>query len=398
MRREELFQPQLSPHLRYASLVVENELPLGTSTAESVEETPGKPPLASRRVLHCDMDCFYAAVHMRDDPSLRGKPVVIGGRPEGRGVVAAASYEARRFGIHSAMPSSRAQRLCPTILFIPPDFRRYAKESEKIFAIYRELTPLVQAVSIDEAYLDVTEHLGEHGSATAVAREIRRRVREERGLTVSVGVGPNRLIAKIASDFDKPDGLTVVPPGKVQAFLDPLPVRRLHGVGPATERALAELGVQTVAELREVPVETLTERFGKHGRVLFEFSRGIDERPVETHSERKSLGTESTYAVDLVGIDKMELELDKMAEEVAQGLERRGMAGCTVTLKVRYGDFTTITRSRTFPMPVYNQATIALCAKDLLHRTDAPSRPVRLLGVTASNLVHGLIEQLRLFE
>ena len=184
------------------------------------------------------MDCFYAAVHMRDDPSLRGKPVIIGGRPESRGVVAAASYEVRRYGVHSAMPSSRALRLCPEAVFIPPDFRRYSRESEKIFAIYREITPLVQAVSIDEAYLDVTDHLGEAGSATAVAREIRRRVREERGLTVSVGVGPNRLIAKIASDFHKPDGLTVVPPGKVQAFLDPLPVRRLHGVGPATEKAL----------------------------------------------------------------------------------------------------------------------------------------------------------------
>src|SRR3954447_9714478 len=234
------------------------------------------------------MDCFYAAVHMRDDPSLQGKPVIIGGRPESRGVVAAASYEVRSFGVHSAMPSSRARRLCPDAIFIPPDFRRYSKESEKIFAIYRELTPLVQAVSIDEAYLDVTDHLGEWGTATALAKEIRRRVREERGLTVSVGAGPNRLIAKIASDFDKPDGLTVVPPGKVQAFLDPLPVRRLHGMGPATERALAELGAQTVADLRGVALDVLSGRFGKHGRILFEFARGIDERPVETHQERKS--------------------------------------------------------------------------------------------------------------
>jgi DNA polymerase-4 len=344
------------------------------------------------------MDCFYAAVHMRDDPGLRGKPVVIGGRPEGRGVVAAASYEARHFGIHSAMPSSRALRLCPQVIFIPPDFRKYSRESEKIFAIYRELTPLVQAVSIDEAYLDVTDHLGGHGSATALAREIRRRVREERGLTVSVGVGPNRLIAKIASDFHKPDGLTVVPPGKVQAFLDPLPVRRLHGVGPATERALGEFGVQTVAELREVPLDVLSGRFGKYGRILFEFARGIDERPVETHQERKSLGTESTYAVDLVGLARMEEEIDKMAEEVAAGLERRSLAGCTVTLKVRYSDFTTVTRSRTFNIPVRDRTTIAGCAKDLLRKTDAASRPVRLIGVTASTLVHGLIEQLRLFE
>jgi DNA polymerase-4 len=344
------------------------------------------------------MDCFYAAVHMRDDPSLRGKPVVIGGRPESRGVVAAASYEVRKFGVHSAMPSSRAIRLCPEAIFIPPDFRRYSKESEKIFAIYREITPLVQAVSIDEAYLDVTDHLGEAGTATAVAKEIRRRVREERELTVSVGVGPNRLIAKIASDFNKPDGLTVVRPEKVQAFLDPLPVRRLHGVGPATERALAELKVHTVAELRAVPLEDLTDRFGKHGRTLYEFSRGIDDRPVETHQERKSLGTENTYAEDLTDLAGMEKEVDRMAEEVSNHLARSSFAACTITLKIRYDDFTTVTRSRTFPVPVWDRVTIALCARDLLSRTEAAARPVRLLGVTASNLVRERVAQLPLFE
>jgi DNA polymerase-4 len=344
------------------------------------------------------MDCFYAAVHMRDDPSLRGKPVVIGGRPESRGVVAAASYEIRRYGVHSAMPSSRARRLCPDAIFIPPDFRRYSKESEKIFAIYRELTPLVQAVSIDEAYLDVTDHLGEAGSATALAKEIRRRVREERGLTVSIGVGPNRLIAKIASDFDKPDGLTVVRPEKVQAFLDPLPVRRLHGVGPATERALAEMKVQTIADLRGVEIEDLIGRFGKHGRILHEFSRGIDDRPVETHSERKSLGTENTYAEDLTDLAAMLAEVDRMSTELAGSLARSGLAGCTLTLKVRYEDFTTVTRSRTFAAPVYDRTAIAACARDLLHRTEAPKRPVRLIGVTASNLVRERVEQLSLFE
>jgi DNA polymerase-4 len=358
----------------------------------------GTAPLEGRRVLHCDMDCFYAAVHMRDDPGLQGRPVVIGGRPEGRGVVAAASYEARKFGIHSAMPSSRAKRLCPDVVFIPPDFRRYSRESEKIFAIYREITPLVQAVSIDEAYLDVTGHLGEAGTATAVAREIRRRVREERGLTVSVGVGPNKLVAKIASDHQKPDGLTVVPPPKVQAFLDPLPVRRLHGVGPATERVLVEMGLQTVADLRAAAPEALVERFGnKHGLLLYEFSRGIDDRPVETHQERKSLGTENTYAVDLMGLPRMEEEVDRMAVEVADALAKRGLAGCTVTLKVRYSDFTTLTRSRTFTVPVWEAGTIAACSRDLLRKTEAPSRPVRLLGVTASNLVRERVEQLSLF-
>jgi DNA polymerase-4 len=312
-------------------------------------------------------------------------------------VVAAASYEVRRFGVHSAMPSSQARRLCPEAIFIPPDFRRYSRESEKIFAIYREITPLVQAVSIDEAYLDVTDHLGEAGSATAVAKEIRRRVREERELTVSIGVGPNRLIAKIASDFHKPDGLTVVRPEKVQAFLDPLPVRRLHGVGPATEKALAELEVRTVAELRAVPLETLSARFGKHGRLLFEFSRGIDDRPVEVHSERKSLGTENTYAEDLTALARMEEEVERMAAEVAAILARSGFAGCTITLKLRYSDFTTLTRSRTSDVPLYDAAVIAEIAKDLLRRTEAASRPVRLLGVTASNLVRERIAQLSLF-
>jgi DNA polymerase-4 len=345
------------------------------------------------------MDCFYAAVHMRDDPALAGKPVVIGGRPEARGVVAAASYEARRYGIHSAMPSSRARRLCAAIIFVPPDFRRYQRESQKIFAIYREFTPVVQEVSIDEAYLDVTDRVEPFGSATALAREIRRRVMAERGLTVSVGVGPNRLIAKIASDFQKPDGLTVVPPRRVQQFLDPLPVRRLHGVGPATERALGELGVETVADLRRQPLEQLTARFGRLGRTLFEFARGEDERPVETHRERKSLGTENTYGEDLRGGAAIEPELARLAAGLAAALAVRGLSCCTVTLKVRYSDFTTITRSRTVSAPVRDSAALSACALDLLRRgTEALRRPVRLLGVTASNLVQGDVAQLRLWS
>ncbi len=353
---------------------------------------------ADRRILHCDMDCFYAAVHMRDDPSLRGRPVAIGGRPEARGVVAAASYEARAYGIHSAMPSARAVRLCAELVFIPPDFRRYGRESEQIFAIYRQYTPLVQAVSIDEAYLDVTDHLGPAGSATAIAREIRRRVREERGLTVSVGVGPNRLVAKIASDFQKPDGLTVVPPGKVLDFLAPLPVRRLHGVGPATERALADLGVKTVEELRRLDRAALVARFGRHGEMLHDHARGIDDRPVVVERERKSLSSETTYPADLRGLAAVEPEVGKLAAEVAEGLKKRGLAGCTITLKLRYGDFTTITRSRTLDLPTCDPEAVAACARDLLAKTDAATRPVRLLGVGASNLVAGEVWQLGLFE
>lgn len=353
---------------------------------------------APRRILHCDMDCFYAAVHMRDDPSLRGLPVIIGGDPTGRGVVAAASYEVRRFGVHSAMPAAEARRRCPQAVFIRPDFPRYRRESDAIFAIFRELTPVVQAVSIDEAYLDVSDHFGAHGSATAVAREVRRRVREERGLTVSVGVGPNKLVAKIASDHGKPDGLVVVRPSQVEDFLAPLPVRRLHGVGPATERALGEVGIATVADLRRFSAEALAARFGRHGGVLHAFAHGVDRRPVETHSVRKSLGTENTYRHDLTRLAEMEEEVRRMAAEVCAALERREMTARTVTLKVRYGDFTTVTRSRTLAAPTADAATVAAHAADLLAHTEAPRRPVRLLGVTASNLDPSGVWQLPLFE
>ncbi len=348
-----------------------------------------------RRILHCDMDCFFAAVHMRDDPSLRGKPLVIGGDPGGRGVVAAANYEVRKFGVHSAMPASRAYRLCPHAIFLRPDFARYSRESEAIYGIYREYTPLIQTVSLDEAYLDVSDHLGRFETARALAQEIRRRVLAERGLTVSVGVGPNRLVAKIASDFRKPDGLTVVPPARVLDFLAPLPVRRLHGVGPATERALAELGITTVAELRERTREELGERFGRYGEVLYHHARGEDERPVETHHERKSLGQERTYQEDLADVPAMEAEIERLAERVAAGLARRELAARTVTLKVRYGDFTTVTRSHSLGHAVSAAAELAECARELLRATEAPSRPVRLLGVTTSRLIdrHGAVAE-----
>ncbi len=342
-----------------------------------------------RRILHCDMDCFYAAVHMRDDPTLQGRPVVIGGNPNGRGVVAAASYEARRFGIHSAMPAAQALRRCPRAVFIKPDFPRYRVESQAIFTIFRDFTPIVQPASLDEAYLDVSEHLEPHGSATAVAREIRRRVRSERHLTVSVGVGPNRLVAKIASDFDKPDGLTVVNPSRVLAFLAPLPVRRLHGVGPATEKALRELGVETIADLRGLELEVLRRRFGRHGQGLYNYSRGLDERPVRTHRERKSLGHERTYAEDLRTLEEMDAQLEHLSRLVAAGLDKREISARTITVKVRYPDFTTLTRARTLDSPTASAERIAALAKELLRVTDAGTRGVRLLGVTGSGLSAG---------
>ncbi len=351
-----------------------------------------------RRILHCDMDSFYAAVHVRDDPSLAGRPVVIGGSPAGRGVVAAASYEARKYGIRSAMPSAEAVRRCAELVFIRPDFPRYRSESAEIFAIFREFTPLVQPVSIDEAYLDVSERLEGWGSATAIALEIRRRVREERRLSVSVGVGPNRLVAKIASDFDKPDGLTVVPPKRVRAFLDPLPVRALPGVGPAGERRLKRQGIETIGALRRRPVGELVALLGRFGGTLHGYARGVDERPVRVHRQRKSLSSERTYAEDLRELAAMDAELLRLAGEVARGLGKRGYCASTITVKVRYRDFTTVTRSRTLAAPTAEPDAISGTARALLRRSAAGRRAVRLLGVAASNLVRLPGEQLALFR
>jgi DNA polymerase-4 len=351
-----------------------------------------------RRILHCDMDCFYAAVHTRDDPSLEGKPVVVGGDPSGRGVVAAANYEARKYGIRSAMPAAQARRLCADTIFLRPDFKRYREESQHIFAIYRDYTPIIQPLSLDEAFLDVSEHLGNFGSATSVADDIRRRVRSERRLTVSIGVAANKLVAKIASDFRKPDGLTVVRPHEVEAFLAPLPVRRLYGIGPAAERTLHEMGITTIEELRELSIDRLMARFGQWGRVLWERVRGIDDRPVHTSRERKSLSTERTFADNIKDIEEIDRVLAAMADEVSKGLEKRRLAASTITVKARYPDFTTPTRSHTLPVPTSDAATIAAVARELIRRTDAADQSVRLLGVGASNLVPGELGQLELFE
>ena len=352
----------------------------------------------ARRILHCDMDCFYAAVHIRDDPSLAGKPVVVGGRPDSRGVVAAASYEARRFGIHSAMPAAVAKRRCPATVFIPPDFLRYRAESAEIFAIYRRFTPLVQPASLDEAYLDVTDWLGDYGSATTIASEIKRCVRVERQLTVSVGVGPNRLIAKIASDFDKPDGLTIVGPSRVLDFLASLEVRRLHGVGPATERALEAIGVRTVEELRAIDRKPLVTHFGRQGETLWRFARGIDDRPVRTETVRKSLSAETTFGEDIVELREVLEALDRLACRVGTGLRKRELSTRTITLKVRYGDFTTVTRSLTVGLPVTDDSELVRVSRKLLERTEAGRRPIRLLGVGASKLLEGEPMQLPLFD
>ncbi|MGB5880162.1 MAG: DNA polymerase IV, partial [Thermoanaerobaculia bacterium] len=268
---------------------------------------------------------------------------------------------------------------------------------EKIFDIFRRFTTVIQPVSIDEAYLDVSDHLEPWGSATGVAKEIKRQVKEELGLTVSVGVGPNRLIAKIASDFDKPDGLTVVKPGCIHTFLDPLSVRSLPGVGPATERRIKRTGIETIGELRAEPLGRLEKLFGRHGGTLYRYARGIDERPVRMRHSRKSLSSERTYAEDLEELEQMDAEIELLAERVANGLKKKELSACTLTVKIRYGDFTTLTRSRTLDGPTNEPVVIASHARELLRYSEAGKRSVRLLGVGASNLVRGNIAQLELF-
>lgn len=350
-----------------------------------------------RRILHCDMDCFYAAIHMRDDPELRGRPVVIGGPAEGRGVVAAASYEARAFGVHSAMPAARARRLCPQAVFLRPDFERYRKESQEIFAIFRDFTAVVQPVSIDEAYLDVSEVWRAYGSATALAQALRTRVLAERDLTVSVGVGPNRLIAKIASDHDKPDGLTVISPRRVRRFLDPLPARKLPGVGPVTAKKLAHEGLETVADLRRESLDRLEDLLGSFGAALYRYCRGIDDRPVRVERVRKSLSSENTFARDLTTVEEMRVEIERLAQGVAASLAKRELSAGTVTIKVRYSDFETVTRSQTLSTATSEAEVVRSAARLLLDRTEAGERAVRLLGVGCSNLTNTAVEQLRLF-
>ncbi|MFP4615981.1 MAG: DNA polymerase IV [Thiohalorhabdus sp.] len=352
-----------------------------------------------RRILHCDMDSFFAAVHMRDEPHLREVPLVIGGDPDGRGVVSTANYAAREYGIHSAQPAATAKRLCPHAVFLRPELERYRRESRRIMAIFREFTEIVEPASLDEAYLEVTDRLAPYGSATAVAEAIRSRVREETGLTVSIGVSSSRLVAKIASDWDKPDGLTVVRPERVPDFLAPLPVRKLHGVGPATEEVLAGIGIATVAELRDRSREQLAEALGQFGLTLHDFARGIDPRPVGVPRERKSLGVEDTFQRDIEELEEMDRRLTTMAGHVAEQLAARGLRGRTVTAKVRFPDFRTLTRSQTLEGATADPGEIGAWARRLLRRTEAGQRPVRLLGVTVSNLedAEGTAEQFSLF-
>jgi DNA polymerase-4 len=339
----------------------------------------------SRKILHIDMDAFYASVEQRDRPELRGKPVAVGGGQR-RSVVCAASYEARVFGVKSAMPGSLAKRLCPQIEFIKPRFEAYSAVSALIHEIFHRVTDRVEPLSLDEAYLDVTENRLNEPSATRVAEWIKRRIQEELALTASAGVSFNKFLAKVASGRDKPDGLTVVRPQDADAFTASLPVGDFYGVGPVTAARMEALGLKTGADLRRIGEEALISHFGKSGIWYWDLAWGRDDREVETGWERKSVGSENTFDRDLSKTEELQVELGKLCEDVSERLKRLETGGRTVTLKIKYDDFTVNTRSRTVPEILREAEDLNRIASNLLTRSEAPARSVRLLGVSVSKL------------
>ena len=337
-----------------------------------------------RRIIHIDMDAFYASVEQRDNPALRGLPVAVGNARE-RGVVAAASYEARAFGVHSAMASITAKRKCPDLVFVPPRFDVYRAVSRQIHGIFELYTPLIQPLSLDEAHLDVTVPLIDLGSATAIARDIRTRIREQTGLTASAGVSYNKFLAKLASGHRKPDGLFVITPRMGLAFVETLPVGKFHGIGPATAAKMNELGIFTGADLRRRTREFLASRFGKAGDYYYAAARGEDDRPVVADRQRKSIGAETTFARDLEGWHEVPPVLAPLSARIWTECRSSGLVARTVTVKVKYADFQQITRSRSVLDGVVSQAVMEQLGFELLRPLFPPPRGVRLLGITLSN-------------
>jgi len=343
------------------------------------------PVMSQRAIIHLDMDAFYPAVEVSDDPSLKGKPVVVGGSRE-RGVVSSASYEARKFGIHSAQPMARAMRLCPQGIFLPVRMWRYKEVSKKIFDIFERFTPLMEPISLDEAFLDVTDSVQLFGRPAEIAKRIKQAVMEETGLTVSAGVAPSKFLAKIASDLHKPDGLTVVRADDVRTFLDPLPIEKLWGVGKTTKKALAGLGILTIGDLSRLPLPMIEKRLGKHGRQLFFLSQGIDDRPVQPVQKAKSIGHEETFSEDVLQVTMLRKHLLSLATKVSRRLRRNNLVGKRVTLKVKYHDFVQISRSVTGEAATDDGGAIFKTCCQLLKKTEAGQRPIRLLGISISDL------------
>lgn len=351
-----------------------------------------------KHIIHLDMDAFYPSVEVLDNPQLKGKPVIVGGSRQ-RGVVSSASYEARKFGVHSAQPMATAMRLCPHGIVLPVRMARYKEVSGQVFEIFHLFTPLVEPLSIDEAFLDVTGSTRLLGSPIEIAKKIKQMVVEKTGLTISAGVAPSKFVAKIASDMEKPDGLTVVPADKIREFLDPLPIKKMWGVGKVTQEALTRLSIHTFKGLRQMPVEVLEKKFGKHGIHMHQLSLGIDDRDVVTAHEVKSIGHEITYSKDILDLELAKRELLSLANQVARRMRREGVEGKTITLKVKYNDFVRITRSVTLHKYTNDSAEIYSNICSLLEKTAVGKRPVRLLGISLSNLADiGSGRQLSLFN
>jgi len=337
-----------------------------------------------RKIIHIDMDAFYASVEQHDHPELKGKPLAVGGSKE-RGVVAAASYEARKWGVRSAMPSVTAARLCPELIFVPPRFDRYKEISQHIRAIFLDYTDLVEPLSLDEAYLDVTENKKAMRSATLIAEEIRKRIFDDTGLTASAGISINKFLAKVASDVNKPNGQKLIAPEEVIEFLEQLDVQRFHGVGKVTAQKMMQLGIFTGADLKKKELPFLVEQFGKSGQHYYNIVRGIHNSEVKPDRIRKSLGAERTFDSDLRSDEEMEQALQKIAKTVAQRSQKSETKGKTITLKYKYSDFTQHTRARSLPYFVGDEQLLCETAIELLHESEL-NQPVRLLGITLSNL------------
>lgn len=344
-------------------------------------------PASPRKIIHLDMDAFYASIEQRDAPGrYAGRPIAVGGGPP-RGVVMTASYEARRYGIHSAQPAAEAARRCPELLFVSPRMDVYKGESRAIRQILRRYTDLVEPVSLDEAYLDVTTPTQGPPSGTLIAEAIRRAIYDERGLTASAGVGPNKFVAKVASDWEKPDGCTVVPPGEVSAFIAGLPIEAFRGVGPVTASTMHALGIHTGADLRQTAEQDLVRHFGIRGRRFATMARGEDPRPVRPNRPRKSVGAERTFATSLTDPDEMLRRLQPIAERVARRLRHAGQHGHTVTLKMKTARHASLSRQHTAERPVASAQVLMQWAEQLLHDPHPPEEPLRLLGLTVSSLI-----------
>lgn len=350
-------------------------------------------------ILHVDMDAFYASVEERENPSLVGQPVIVGGTAAGRGVVAAANYAARKFGIHSAMTSARAERLCPHAIVLKPRIDYYASVSRKIREIFEQFTPLVEPLSLDEAFLDVTGSEALFGPAEEIGRQIKRRIRSELRLVASVGVAPNKFVAKIASDLRKPDGFVVVGAGEVQSFLDPLPVSRLWGVGKVTGQVFERLAIRTIGQLRQLPLATLNQLFGASGEHYWRLAHGLDDRRVVPDREAKSISNETTFAEDVSDLEVLRAWLVELVEQVARRMRRHGIKGRTVELKVRFADFKTISRSLTLAEPTnITQELLEAVVELLTTRLPPGHQPVRLLGFGVNNLDDSGTSQRQLFD